>query len=156
MLNVNEVFEEFCSKCPSWDVLGCLQIEKGFYSSISEDRCPRLSKSGKWIYHGDIYGLCPAWECPLCKKLSNKEHNFCPNCGSKMEVLMLTLKFDMDEQFCRQKNMITCPLLVEYKDDLAVCRYFKEENGVYLQEIERDGLAEEYIRCPQCLEREEK
>lgn len=44
--------------------------------------CP-LRPQGEWIYTDNRWGL-GAWECDKCHKYTNKNTDFCPNCGAKM------------------------------------------------------------------------
>ena len=39
---------------------------------------------GEWIYTDNRWGLGD-WECNKCHKYSNKDTNFCPNCGAEMQ-----------------------------------------------------------------------
>lgn len=46
-------------------------------------------KTGKWIHHSIVEGFKyerTPYECSCCNKFERESSNFCPNCGSKMEV----------------------------------------------------------------------
>ena len=46
---------------------------------VLQDERPK----GEWIYTDNRWGLGD-WECDNCHKYSNKDTNFCPNCGADM------------------------------------------------------------------------
>lgn len=91
MLIVNEEFNLFQWRCGLHPetASGNSVFEKCSINSgtkqCSPGACKRLSKPGKWIYHGYI-GRDPCFECSKCETDSNLDYKFCPECGSPMEV----------------------------------------------------------------------
>lgn len=86
MLIVDEEFVCFCKKCLDQTDLGCSKISPGFYTSGNlENRCPRLTKPGKWIVKINQDNI-PVFTCGQCRSKNSYMSNFCPQCGHPMEV----------------------------------------------------------------------
>ena len=72
-----------------WDVFDCVELERSkHWDGHTEKDVTRLlslpptqPKKGKWIKDAN------KWMCDKCGELvMDDDHNFCPNCGAKMEV----------------------------------------------------------------------
>lgn len=77
------------------ELLKALKYDRGQYEKGYEDGCRDSRKHGRWIpiqYDGyaDGHPVWDLWECSECREEYESEgdpppHNYCPNCGAKMD-----------------------------------------------------------------------
>ena len=77
------------------ELIKALQYDRGQYEKGYQDGCRDSRKHGRWIpiqYDGyaDGHPVWDLWECSECREEYESEgdpppHNYCPNCGAKMD-----------------------------------------------------------------------
>ena len=68
------VHEKICSEDDGIETIKALEIAIKAIEQIPK---------GEWRYTDNRWGLGD-WECDKCHKHSNKDSDFCPNCGADM------------------------------------------------------------------------
>ena len=68
---------EFQTFCPLDEVSGVIAV------APTLDCAPVVH--GEWLFDASTAQYGNPYRCPLCKEETNDTHNYCPNCGAKMD-----------------------------------------------------------------------